>query len=248
MSKHLPFMAGSVARGRALLTALTLLALSGCATTTNVQQIDQLQTVRENPSIVLMPPDIRYYLLTAGGVPEPNAEWTEAARANFMTAMLDYAGSIGADLKSISIDNLSPDEVRYETLHSAVGLSLMEHHFGMFKLPSKAGNFDWSLGPGVASIGEQHNADYALFVYYRDYQASGGRVAFALLAAAAGVGVPMGSEHGFASLVDTKTGDIVWFNMVLAGQGELRDAEGAAKTVSALFKDIPTAQGNTDTK
>ena len=84
------------------------------------------------------------------------------------------------------------------------------------KLPSKGENFDWSLGPGVASIGQQHDADYALFVHYRDYQASGGRVAFAILAAAAGVGVPMGGEMGFASLVDLKTGDIVWFPVTQA--------------------------------
>jgi hypothetical protein len=81
-----------------------------------------------------------------------------------------------------------------------------------------------------------------LFVFYRDYQASGGRVAFAILAAAAGAGVSTGSEHGFASLVDLKTGDIVWFNVVRAGSGELRDKNGAAAAVSVLFKDIPGAQ------
>lgn len=219
----------------------TFLLMTGCATTTNVQQIDQLESIGENPKIVLMPPDIRYYLLTASGLPEPNAEWTEAAQANFQTALLDYAAGIGADVHPIMADNLTPGEIQYESLHSAVGLSLMTHHFGMAPLPSKAGNFDWGLGPGVSEIGENHDADYALFVYYRDYQASGGRVAFAILAAAAGVGVPMGSEHGFASLVDLKSGEIVWFNMVNAGVGELRDPENAARTVDNLFKDIPAA-------
>lgn len=222
----------------------TLLVLSGCATTSNVQQIDQLESLGEDPKIVLMPPDIRYYLLTASGLPEPNAEWTEAARANFRTALLDYSGTIGADIEPIDADNVGPDEVKYDTLHSAVGLSLLQHHFGMYKLPSKAGNFDWSLGPGVSDMGRQYGADYALFVYYRDYQASGGRWAMAILAAAAGYGVVTGSEHGFASLVDLKSGDIVWFNVVNVGQGELRDPEGAAATVRGLFADIPTARGS----
>ncbi|MCH8137069.1 MAG: hypothetical protein IIB77_13920, partial [Proteobacteria bacterium] len=213
--------------GRTLAVVATFLLLSGCATTSNVQQIDQLESIGENPRIVLMPPDIRYYLLTASGIPEPNAEWTEAAKTNFSKALLDYADTIGADVKLIPADNMSADEIQYETLHSAVGLTLMTHHFGMTKLPSKAGVFDWSLGPGVDTIARNHEADYALFVYYRDYQASGGRVAFAILAAAAGVGVSTGSEHGFASLVDLKTGDIVWFNVVNAGVGELRDADSA---------------------
>ena len=232
-----------------LLTVMTTLLLVGaCAATSSVQQIGQLESIGGDPKIVLMPPDIRYYLLTASGLPEPNAEWTDAARANFSAALLEYAEMIGADLEIIPADDLGPSEIQYEALHSAVGLSLMQHHFGMTPLPSKAGNFDWSLGPGVSEIGRNHNADYALFVYYRDFQASGGRVAFAILAAAAGASMSTGSEHGFASLVDLKTGDIVWFNVVNAGVGELRDAESARKTVNALFKDIPRADGTVETE
>jgi len=242
---------GKGSYGKAIGVIATFLLLSGCATTTNVQQIDQLESIGEDPRIVLMPPDIRYYLLTASGVPEANEEWTEAAKVNFSKALLDYADDIGADLKPISADNLTPDEIRYETLHSAVGLTLMQHHFGYTPLPSKAGTFDWSLGPDISAIADNHAADYALFVYYRDYQASGGRIAFAILAGLAsggGTGVGTGSEHGFASLVDLKTGDIVWFNMVNAGVGELRDADSARKTVDALFKDIPTADAPPETE
>ena len=224
--------------------SIPIFVLSGCVVASNVQQIDRLESVGENPRIVMMPPDVKYYLLTASGVPEPNVEWTTAARENFQAAMTDYAASIGTDLVFISSDSLTESEIRYEALHSAVGSSLLNHHFGMMKLPSKNGNFDWSLGPEIASIGENHDADYALFVYYRDYQASGGRVALAVLAAAVGAGVATGSEHGFASLVDLKTGDIVWFNVVNAGAGELRNKDGAATAVRTLFKDIPAAQGS----
>ena len=246
MSNHLPEITSTKSRGRVLAAIASFSLVSGCVTPTNVQQIDQLESVGENPKIVLMPPDIRYYLLTTSGLPEPNKEWTDAARVNFSKALLDYSKDIGADVTAIAANNLSADEIQYETLHSAVGLSLMQHHFGMFKLPAKAGKFDWSLGPGVSAIADNHEADYALFVFYRDYQASGGRIAFAILAAAAGVGVSGGSEHGFASLVDLTTGDIVWFNVVNAGVGELRDAANARKTVNALFKGIPTAAGTAE--
>jgi hypothetical protein len=225
---------------RCAVVAIAVVAMSGCAAS-NVQQIDRLSTVRDNPRILLMPPDIRYYLLTAGGVPEPNAEWTEAAQQNFAEAIEDYAASIGTDLKILDKRNLSQTEIQYEELHSAVGYTIINNYFGYAKLPSKNGEFDWSLGPDIKEIGEQHDADYALFVFYRDYQASGGRVAFAILAAAAtGVASDVGSESGFASLVDLKTGDVVWFNVVSAGSGELRKKEGAASAVNALFKDIPT--------
>jgi hypothetical protein len=221
-------------------TLLPALLLSACATTQSVKQIDRLDSVGENPRILLMPPDIRYYLLTAGGMPEPNAEWTEAAERNFSRAVADYAKSIGTDLKVMDPRNLSQYEVGYEELHSAVGMTILSSHFGPYKLPAKRGRFDWSLGPGVSRIGEDHDSDYALFTFYRDYQASGGRVAFAILAAAAGAGVSTGSESGFASLVDLKTGEIVWFNVVASGSGELRDEQGAVTAVETLFKDIPT--------
>jgi hypothetical protein len=225
---------------RCTVVAIAVMTMSGCAAT-NVQQIDRLSTVRDNPRILLMPPDIKYYLLTAGGVPEPNADWTDAAQENFAEAIEDYAASIGTDLKILDKRNLSQTEIQYEELHSAVGYTIINNYFGYAKLPSKNGEFDWSLGPDIKEIGEQHDADYALFVFYRDYQASGGRVAFAILAAAAtGVASDVGSESGFASLVDLKTGDVVWFNVVSAGSGELRKKEGAASAVNALFKDIPT--------
>ena len=225
---------------------LFLFIVAGCATTQSAQQIDQLESVKENPRVILMPPDIRYYLLTAGGVSEPHAEWTEAAQANFTTAIQDFAETIGTDLTIVDRDNLGAAHIRYEKLHSAVGLTILTHQFGMYKLPSKGNGqiFDWSLGSEISALADEHDADYGLFVYYRDYQASGGRVAFAILAAAAGVGVATGAEQGFASLVDLRTGDIVWFNVVNVGAGELRDEKGAAATVNELFSNIPTSRGS----
>lgn len=242
VARRMTFVNQARCRLAVMLGALAVFA--GCATSQNVQQIDQLESVKENPRVILMPPDIRYYLLTAGGVSEPHAEWTEAAQANFTSAMGDFAESIGTDLTIVDRNNLGATHIEYEKLHSVVGLTILQHQFGMFTLPSKGNGevFDWSLGPEISALADEHDADYGLFVYYRDYQASGGRVAFAILAAAAGAAVATGSEHGFASLVDLRTGDIVWFNVVNVGSGELRDEASAAATIDALFKDIPTNQ------
>jgi len=228
---------------KVIASLFAVVMVSGCVVTENVQTIDRLESVAENPRVILMPPDIKYYLLTAGGVPEPNKEWTDAAQANFTAAIIDFSESMGSDLKIIDPDNIGETEIEYEALHSAVGITILNHHFGLVKLPSKANGevFDWSLGPGIQQLAEQHDADYGLFVFYRDYQASGGRVAFAILAAAAvGAAVPLGAEQGFASLVDLRSGDIVWFNVVGAGSGEMRDEKGAVAAVNTLFRDIPT--------
>jgi hypothetical protein len=233
----------AAATRRVVLVAMIPLVLAGCAVTQNVQQIEALESDGENPTVLLMPPDIRYYLVTAGGVPEPHAEWTAAARQNFSVAVQEFAGEIGTELKVLDDGDMTPLEIQYRKLHEAVGYSVMMHHFGATKLPSKEGAFDWSLGPGINEIAEEHDADYALFAFYRDQQASGGRVALAILAAAAtGAYIDGNREYGFASLVDLRTGEIVWFNVVSAGTGELRDAEGATTAVNVLFRDMPVSQ------
>jgi hypothetical protein len=228
---------------RTVAGVLLLAVLVGCVAPANVKQIDRLAAVdTDNPRILVMTPDIKYYLLTASGIPEPNAEWTTAARRNFMQALQAYFSERSVEIKLPEDPfNLGKTEVAYQKLYSAVGTSIMIHHFGMAKLPTKQNSFDWSLGPGIKEIADKYGADYALFTYYRDYQASGGRVAFAILGAAVGVGVPVGSESGFASLIDLRTGDIVWFNHVAAGAGELRKENSARQTVDQLFKDIPEA-------
>jgi len=218
-----------------------IIALAGCAGGANtVKQIDRLESVGEKPRFLVMEPDIKYYLLTASGIPEPHAEWTSAARKNFASALKAYADERGTEVVMITDSKqLGETEIAYSKLHSAVGLTIQVNYYGQLHLPSKEGGFDWGLGPGVAEIGEKYNADYALFSYYRDYEASGGRVAFAVLAALAGAVVPLGAEQGFASLVDLKTGDIVWFNMINAASGELRDEEGAKEIVAKLFENMP---------
>ncbi len=234
---------GSTVRFTTLLMVCALFA--GCASTTQtVKQIDRLDAVdEEKPRLLIMTPDVKYYLLTAGGVPQPHGDWTDLGRRYFKEALTEFAESRGTTLVHLPETNeVDEAEVSYQKLYSAVGFTIIQNHFGMLKLPTKQGSFDWSLGPGVQEIGEKYDADYALFSFYRDYQASGGRVAFALLAAAAGAAVSTGSEQGFAALVDLDTGDIVWFNMVTAGTGELRDPAGAHATVEELFSDLPTAQ------
>ena len=233
-------MISTITRNNFITSALTLLLLSACANTSNVTQVDRLDAVVDYPVILIMTPDVKYYLLTGGGVSEPLAEWTEAANKNFSSALQEYAKERNIKIITPPIDRqLDDTEVMYQKLYSAVGTSILIHHFGIMKLPTKQGSFDWSLGQGTQAIAEKYGADYALFSYYRDYHASEGRVAFAVLAAVAGVVISTGYEAGFASLVVLRSGYIFWFNQVTIGDGELMHTYGARATIEVLFKDMP---------
>jgi hypothetical protein len=221
---------------------LALVVLAGCAAPVQRQTPELRREAGKVPSIVVMPLDVELAQLTAGGMEEPHAEWTEAAHKHMRAALQAEAKARNVTLVGFDPDRGAPGdrETSQELLrlHRAVGNAVLVHQYlEGFALPSKGGKFDWSLGPSVAAISRSHQADYALFLFVRDSYATAGRVAVIVVAALLGAGVPGGSQVGFASLVDLKTGDIVWFNRLVRPQGDLRTPDAAGETVKALVSD-----------
>ena len=68
---------------------------------------------------------------------------------------------------------------------------------------------------------------------------SSGRVAVIFIGALLGVGIPGGQQVGFASLVDLQSGDVVWFNRLLKGTGDLRKADLARSASEDLLSKLP---------
>jgi hypothetical protein len=228
---------------RALALALLLAAFAGCATPPQ-RQAEQLRRSADRPPvIILMPIDVELSQLTAGGLEEPQAEWTQAAQKHMRAALEDEARIRSVKLVDFSYERGTGEDRETAAdlvkLHRAVGGSVMLHGEGGFlPLPTKQGRkFDWSLGPAASVVGKTHEADYAMFIFVRDSYATAGRQAAIVVAALLGVGLPGGTQVGFASVVDLKTGDIVWFNRLIRAQGDLRTPEHAAETMRALVHD-----------
>lgn len=223
-----------------LLVALIGL-LAGCVAATH-RQTAELQRAQDTSRMVLMPVDVELSHLTAGGLLEPDAEWTEQAKRNMHTALMEEARSRKVELFDFDPIRGTPQDretsLSLVQLHRAVGSSILVHQYiPELALPSKKGKFDWSLGPEAAAIARSQNADYAMFLFVRDSYMTGGRAALIVVAAAFGIGLQGGSQVGFASVVDLKTGDIVWFNRLGRQSGDLRTPEVAGETVNALVRD-----------
>lgn len=60
--------------------------------------------------------------------------------------------------------------------------------------------------------------------------------------AAFGVGVPGGTQVGYASLVDLNTGQVLWFNRMIRTTGDLREADKAAESLNALMQGFPVSK------
>ncbi len=206
-------------------------------------------SLRKGATVVVMPTNIELFSISGGGVPEPKADWTEAASTHFKAALLAKRQALGVNM--VELTEKDADELaEVNVLHGAVASAIGMHHYSecgdaLFALPTKGGKLDWSLGETVQPIKKLTGADYALFSWVRDSYASAERQAASIGIAILSLGraIPRGGvQLGYASLVDLNTGQVVWFNRLARPSGDLREAGKAAETLDALLAEFPIAK------
>jgi hypothetical protein len=241
----------------ACVLALTLIATSTvhAITAPKTATTSTGEKIKISGSVVVIEPDIELSLITAGGLPEPRKEWSDAARRLYPQAVKTLINSKGGSQKpDYDVpDDLDPNSRQGQILrlNQAVAFSIAQYSVTgsvlATKKDPKTGKplMDWSLGEGVVELHQATGADYALFTYVRDSYSSGGRKAlrvFAMLAGAAlgsYVDIGGGQQIGVATLVDLRTGQVVWHNVMAKQTGDLRDEKGTKATVDQLLKGLP---------
>lgn len=201
------------------------------------------EALSKQAKVVVMPVDIELFSMSAGGVLEPRADWTEAATRYFSDALAKKHKDLGLD--GVALSSADAEEFgEINALHAAVAQAIALHHFGpgALHLPTKEGKLDWSLGEAIAPIQKKTGADYALFSWVRDSYASAERKAAMVAMALLGVGITGGVQVGYASLVDLKTGRVLWFNQLARMTGDLREPDEAIESVNALLARFPVAR------
>ncbi|MBI5255627.1 MAG: hypothetical protein HY855_03940 [Burkholderiales bacterium] len=101
--------------------------------------------LQADAKVVIAPIDVELFSVSAGGVLEPMAEWTDAAQRHMKTALMARATSLG--LGSLELSGSQADDLaELLSLHAAVARSISIHHRGALKLPTKEDKLDWSFG------------------------------------------------------------------------------------------------------
>ncbi len=222
------------------------LALAACETTQEVN-VAAPPSFSKGTAILLAPPEVELSELKASGITEPRADWTETGKQNVMAALRQENARRSVDFIELDYTTLSPEDqaeiAQIEKLHQAVAASMMAHRYipGL-KLPTKTSVYDWSLGPEVAVLRKASvgTGNYVLFITLEDSFSSAGRVAMQVFVGLLTGFVPHGgAQVGYASLIDLDTGQVAWFGSVAKGTGDLREAQGAAKTVAVLLQGLP---------
>ncbi|TXH67268.1 MAG: hypothetical protein E6Q88_10835 [Lysobacteraceae bacterium] len=223
---------------------------ANAATRTRVATDESGKQVKVNGSIVIIEPDIELSIVLAGGMNEPRKEWSDTARRLFPAAV---HGQMQGKQSSLAPDYDIPDDLDptsqlgqvirlYDAVAMSIAYSTMPGSVLATKKDAKGKlRMDWSLGPGVSLLREQTGADYALFTYIRDSYTSGGRAALRVIGflMTGGADIGGGTQFGVTALVDLRTGQVVWHNMLAKQTGDLRTAEGAKATVRQLLNKIP---------
>ena len=235
------------------------LALAAAASTAACVQTRQYADVQFTPpegnyKLLVLRPDVTVSQLTTGGMSEARADWTEQARKSIVDALRAQQAGRGGQTVVVEHRNEIPgitaqELADIERLNMAVDQSIVLHKYLGDYLPTKRGKgLDWTLGADAVRLGQKTGYDYALFMHAEDQVASTGRVVLGVLGAAGclvGFCAPNiggATQLDYASLVDLKTGEVVWFNVVQASSqipgikfGELRTPQGAGQMVDRLL-------------
>jgi hypothetical protein len=236
-----------------------MLALAAAMPATACVQTKQYADVQFTPPqgdyrLLVLRPDVTVGSLTTGGMIEPRADWTEQARAGIVAALKAQQAARGGNVTIIQHRNelagVGEQELAdVERLNAVVDESIVIHKYLGDYLPTKRGKgLDWTLGEDAVRLGQKTGYDYALFLHAEDQVASTGRIALGLVGLAGcfvGFCAPNiggATQLDYASLVDLKTGEVVWFNVVEAGSqvpgikfGDLRTPQGAEQMVERLL-------------
>lgn len=238
---------------RMVLALLMPVALAGCVQTRQYADVE-FTPPQGDYKLLVMRPDVSVGSVTTGGLVEPRADWTETARAKVMAALRAQQAARGGNVlimeKRNSLAGVDAESVaELERLHYAVGSSIALHKYSGAYLPTKRNKgLDWTLGEDAVALGRKTGYDYALFLHAEDSFASTGRVALQVLGIAGCVvgfcapNIGGAGQFAYASLVDLRTGEVVWFNVLQAGSqvagikmGDIRTDEGAAQMVDRLL-------------
>lgn len=230
----------------AVLLTLGLAGAAAAQERTAVKQGFELPA-NSGKKILVFRPQVSVGAQSTGGIFEPNADWTDKARANIEAALATRQAGLGNTIVSFPESYGAQAQLveEYTKLFGAVAGAVVTYQFFVGnRLPTKkrdnkAGVFDWSLGEGVRDLPGAADADYALFIYNKDAYGSTGRKALQIVAALAYVSVKSGEHLGYAGLVDLKTGDLLWLNADAQMGGDVREVDGAEKRVAQLLEEFP---------
>ena len=229
--------------GAMVLVAASVMASPALAAMSAINPALSQNLAARPKKVVLLPPQVFVFELSAGGVPTRMPEWETAARSNLATAAARLAHESGPfdvvptpPLGSTDLDTLDA----HIGLYDRVAQSVFVYGRGdQTAWAHKKNEFDYTLGPGLAFLREQTGADAALIVLGSDFISSGGRKAAFIAGLALGIVMPLGQSFITAGIVDLKTGDVQWMSFDSSSSMDTRKPADVDSLMRSLYQTWP---------
>ena len=195
--------------------------------------------------VLLMPIDVELYELTAGGLLEPKADWTATTREQLFVEIRQRVESRrheSVGYRLLPGQSAVPlEDVHLAKLHQTIIQTILTHAYDeRYRLPTKPDRLDYSLGAGTTSWQNRFDADYALFVSIRASAPSPDRASAAVSFAIRGRYLSTGHSFMVASLIDLRSGEVVWCNLLRTISAvDLRDSPHVQAAVHTLLDGLP---------
>jgi hypothetical protein len=183
------------------------------------------------------------------------ADWTEAARANLVTAATEVLRE-RAGLQVVPMPTLEPaeQEVLREHLALVKHIVLQANSMSGGAWNDRKPDFDRRFGDGLQFLRERSGADFVILIDGSQVKQSGGRVVsqlalLGILGAVGGTpvvgGAPGGGTYLSSSLIDLVGGEVKWFNARYGQEAfgmtrsDLRQLDDAKVMLRKLFEPYP---------
>lgn len=219
---------------------VTLLALGGCAATSNVYQNSGSMVPPDAPTMVLLPPDFEVSIKNAGGDLELDIELTAQARDGYQAAVMELMFEKGVRLIPYGSDSFSDAHLELVRESNTVMDSIELSQSAKSSLGSSR---NLSLSESARETLAQFGAQYATFTIFRAVTPSGGRQAVAVIAALGGVAVQTSEAKFRVAVFDLRDGQCIWANFdpdaLPDGRWANADEEQWIKNTEHMYQGIP---------
>jgi hypothetical protein len=233
-----------------LYASILMVGVIGCTPATYlIRSPEQSSPTIKN--IVLLPPKVTVYEVSAGGNSEKKDDWSQKGVANIQTGLvtsfkkktnIQFNVLMSDSTNQIQQNNLHDVDVFYDAVNRCIVSHAYSSSLDYFK--DKKEHFDYAVDTSIAAL--DSTADAFLVVRGKDYLASSGRaavqVASVLLGALAGIQVTPNSlpTEVETALIDSKTGAVLWHSAIVEnGTYNLRDITETSSLFKKMLKGMP---------
>jgi len=238
---------------RIVLPALLVVFLTACQTLpthrVHHRALDNQALFNTAQTTVVLPLHVEVKEMSAGGVVEVVPGWTDKAKGNIKSYLHAKADSLIPGQWLVEIPPLTQEQEAAVGEHTSLAKTIWAtgQVYPMFGGPAwvdRMKKYDYSVGPGMAFLAEATGAEQALLIIGEDVHSTSGRKAMFVIAAAFGVGIPLGHKVLAAMLIDLRTGDVLWTNINTDVSGtSLLESSDVATALDGIFQDYPDVEG-----